>query len=64
MASHPASVRATMQAWNQELSSMDRIRMIYNLYGYRGGAMAGSVFDKDGLSPTLTNLSGGVTGCR
>jgi hypothetical protein len=35
------------------------VRIIYNLYGYYGGKMAGSVFDTNGLSPSLTTMQGG-----
>lgn len=35
------------------------VRIIYNLYGYYGGGMAGSVFDTNGLSPSLTTMQGG-----
>lgn len=38
-----------------------KVRIIYNLYGYYKGAMAGSIFDTDGLAPTISTM-GGVTG--
>ena len=38
----------------------DRVRIIYNLYGYYKGAMAGSVFDTEGLAPALTTMGGGM----
>lgn len=36
-----------------------RVRIIYNFYGYYRGVMAGSVFDTDGLAPTLSCNGGG-----
>ncbi len=36
-----------------------RVNIIYNFYGYYKGAMAGSVFDTDGLAPTISTMGGG-----
>lgn len=37
----------------------DRVNMVFNFYGYNGGGMAGSVYDKSGISPCLTTNGGG-----
>ena len=37
------------------------VKIIWNRYGYYRGVMAGSVFDTNGLAPSLT-CNGGVTG--
>jgi hypothetical protein len=36
-----------------------KVRIVWNRYGYYRGAMAGSVFDTDGLAPSLTCNGGG-----
>lgn len=36
-----------------------KVRILYNLYGYYKGAMAGSVFDTKGLAPTISTMGGG-----
>jgi len=38
---------------------MNKVRIIYNLYGYYKGGMAGSVFDAEGIAPALTTMTGG-----
>ena len=35
-----------------------RVNIIYNFYGYYKGAMAGRVFDTDGLAPTISAMGG------
>jgi len=34
-------------------------KRLYNIYGYTGGNFGGNVYDKDFLSPTIINFSGG-----
>jgi hypothetical protein len=36
-----------------------KVRILYNKYGYYRGAMAGSVFDINGIAPTITTMEGG-----
>lgn len=36
-----------------------KVKIIYNFYGYYKGAMAGSVFDTEGLAPTISAMGGG-----
>lgn len=37
----------------------ERVTILYNFYGYYRGAMAGSVFDRLGISPTISTMCGG-----
>lgn len=34
-------------------------KIIFNFYGYYKGAMAGSIFDTGGVSPTISAMGGG-----
>ena len=36
-----------------------KVTILFNYYGYHGGGMAGSIFDKKGLAPTLSTMQGG-----
>lgn len=36
-----------------------KIKKIGNIYGYDGGNYGGNVYDETGLSPTITDTSGG-----
>jgi hypothetical protein len=36
-----------------------RVKILFNLYGYYKGTMAGSVFDTNGLAPTISTMGGG-----
>lgn len=35
------------------------VNLEFNFYGYKNGGMAGSIYDKHGLSPCLTTNGGG-----
>ena len=38
---------------------MMKVKKIGNIYGFDGGNFGGNVYDTDGLSPTVTDTSGG-----
>ena len=37
-----------------------KVRILYNKYGYYRGGMAGSIFDTNGIAPTITTMEGGA----
>lgn len=37
----------------------DKVKRLFNIYGYTGGNFAGNVYEKNALSPTIINFSGG-----
>lgn len=43
------------------MKTVPKVNMIHNLYGYKGGARAGSIYDENGLSPSITIMDGGHT---
>ena len=43
------------------MKTVPKVNMIHNLYGYKGGARAGSIYDENGLSPSITTMDGGCT---
>ena len=38
-----------------------KVNILCNLYGYKGTGFAYSVYDAEGLAPTITTLTGGQT---
>ena len=41
------------------MNNQAKVIIIFNFYGYYRGAMAGSVFDINGISPTISTMGGG-----
>lgn len=39
----------------------DKVKRLFNIYGYTGGNFGGNVYEKNALSPTIINFSGGGT---
>lgn len=37
----------------------DKVKRLFNIYGYTGGNFGGNVYEKNALSPTIINFSGG-----
>ncbi|MBO7357529.1 MAG: DNA cytosine methyltransferase [Lachnospiraceae bacterium] len=40
-------------------SEKNEVRKLGNIYGFTGGNFAGSVWDKEGISPTISTMQGG-----
>lgn len=40
------------------------VKKLGNIYGFTGGNFAGSVWDKEGIAPTISTMQGGVKNRR
>lgn len=37
----------------------NKVKKIFNIYGFTGGSFAGNVYDTDGIAPSINTCEGG-----